>query len=76
MTGPNDCGRTVIMEDKSATVLAILILFFVLTYVSVGLRTFTRLRIKNAFGADDATIIVLLVEKQSEQIKRQKLTFA
>ncbi|KAH8199262.1 hypothetical protein TruAng_006602 [Truncatella angustata] len=48
------------MEDKSATVIAILVVFFVLSYVAVGLRTFTRLRVNQAFGVDDVMIIVNL----------------
>lgn len=34
------------MEGKSAAVLAVIVIFFVLTYVTVGLRTFTRLYVK------------------------------
>ncbi|KAI4601143.1 hypothetical protein KJ359_012330 [Pestalotiopsis sp. 9143b] len=49
------------MEGKSAAVLAVIVIFFVLTYVTVGLRTFTRLYVNKAFGSDDVMIIVLLV---------------
>lgn len=49
--------------DKSTSVLAIIIIFFVLTYVSVGLRTFTRLRINKSFGVDDVMVLILLVKE-------------
>ena len=44
-------------NGKKDEVLAIAILFFILTWISVGLRCFVRATIVRAFGWDDWTML-------------------
>ncbi|KAH8681758.1 hypothetical protein BX600DRAFT_544266 [Xylariales sp. PMI_506] len=49
------------MGDQSTAVIAIAVLFFVLTWLVVGLRIYTRIVVNKSFGADDVTITAMLV---------------
>ncbi|PQE20455.1 hypothetical protein CJF30_00001766 [Rutstroemia sp. NJR-2017a BBW] len=47
--------------DKQVGILAVTLIFFVLAWVSVGLRCYVRISMLNAFGADDALTICSLI---------------
>ncbi|KAF1846134.1 uncharacterized protein K460DRAFT_417275 [Cucurbitaria berberidis CBS 394.84] len=48
------------MEDRSGQVLSIAISFFVLTWVTVGLRCYVRIFMVKGFGIDDFTMVATL----------------
>lgn len=41
------------MEDRSPEVLAVNVLFFILSWLAVGLRVFVRAVMRRIFGMDD-----------------------
>jgi hypothetical protein len=49
------------MDDRSDEVLAVAILFFILCWITVSLRTYCRWRVIHSFGVDDTLLVVLLV---------------
>lgn len=49
------------MDDRSGEVLAVAILFFVLCWITVSLRTYCRWRVIHSFGIDDKLLVMLLV---------------
>lgn len=49
------------MDDRSNEVLAVAILFFILCWVTVSLRTYCRWRVIHSVGVDDKLLLLLLV---------------
>lgn len=49
------------MDDRSNEVLGVAILFFILCWVTVSLRTYCRWQVIHSVGIDDQLLLVLLV---------------
>lgn len=49
------------MDDRSDQVMAVAILFFVLCWITVSLRTYCRWQVIHSVGIDDQLLLVLLV---------------
>jgi hypothetical protein len=59
----SELSSTVMAQDpdKQVGILAVTLIFFVLAWVSVGLRCYVRISMLHAFGADDALTVCSLV---------------
>jgi hypothetical protein len=63
-----------VVEDRSAQVYAVAILFFVLSWITVGLRTYVRACIIRSVGTDDKLMILLLVSSSNPDSTAINLT--
>lgn len=63
------------VEDRSATLIGVVVMLLIITTVVVVLRLWTRFVILNQLGADDILAFISLVHEPFWSYPRQRLTW-
>jgi hypothetical protein len=63
------------VDNRGPELLAVCSLFAAMSFVSVVLRCYVRLRLVKAFGWDDGFMVLALVSRLRDTRKRQSNTF-